>query len=348
MNHPDEKNHNLFKFYGAKSKEYRQKCIGLLPSIFKSGIYKQKGFESIFEYAAKLAGMSHEMVKRVLSLDESFEEKPSLRNLLVSGTVSVHKLARVASVATAKNQEFWATQVQVLPKSALETLLKDEKTNTINLQFQQENSKTENGLQETLFYQYFVPGHKIEIENDQGNTQLQAHQNIAGNQSFSRQCQQLQLSPEVGQKLLELQNKGIDINKLILEFLEKRDLEIAQEKERIAAEIREKNQNGDDGVHNPENQTQATTSLNPNAQSPAPNHRYIPAKIKKILQKEHGTKCSITTCNKPSKEIHHTQRFALGKNHDPHYLAPLCAQHHQIAHSIDLKKFTIQQKLGYK
>ena len=40
----------------------------------------------------------------------------------------------------------------------------------------------------------------------------------------------LQLSPDVQEKLLELQQKGIDINELILEFLNKRELEISEEK----------------------------------------------------------------------------------------------------------------------
>ncbi len=36
-------------------------------------------------------------------------------------------------------------------------------------------------------------------------------------------------------------------------------------------------------------------------------------------------------------EIHHTQRFSLASTHDPHYLAPLCKEHHQLAHAVDLK-----------
>jgi len=276
MNTNDEKNHHLFKFYGTKCKEYRQKCIGLLPAIYKSGIYKQKGFESIFEYAAKLAGLSNEVVRRVLSLEERFEETPLLKDLLIEGKVSIHKLARVASVATAENQEFLAEQVQILPQKAIETLIRDEKN--------------------------FVRAHKIEIENKIKTTQLPMES-------------ALQLSPEIEAKLLDLQKKGIDINKLLLELLEKHELEIAQEKEKIAA-----------------------------TQHDRPS-RYIPVGVKKILQKEHGTKCSIKACNKPSQEIHHTQRFSLSNMHDPHYMAPLCKEHHTIAHSIDLK---VQKYRTYK
>ncbi len=304
-----EKQHNLFKFYGSKAKEYRQKCIGLLPEIYKNGIYRQKGFESIFEYAAKLAGLSHDVVRRVLSLEERFRETPLIKGLLTEGKISIHKLARVASVVTKENEEFWANQVQILPQLALETLVRDERIATTNLHNMQENSKTENGLQKTFFDQNFVRTHKIETENKSTTVQLP-----------NMTKQKIQLSPQVEQKLLELQNKGIDVNRLILELLEKRGLEIAQEKEKISAELYE--------------QAKQYKNLQNSAKQLS---RYIPAKIKKHLIQEHGTKCSIKTCTKLSETIHHTQRFALAGTHDPHYLAPLCKEHHMIAHSIDLK-----------
>ena len=315
----DEKNHNLFKFYGAKAKEYRQKCIGLLPAIFKSKIYKQKGFESIFEYAAKLAGMSQELVKRVLSLNERFQETPTLQNLLTEGKVSVHKLARIASVATAGNEDFWATQVQILHHRELETLIRDErvieanKDFEMNLQIEQTNVENKNGLQETLFDQNFVHVHKSGIENNQREMQLASLQDVA----------QLNFNKAIVKKLLELQIKGININELILNFLEKREREIAQKKEEIAEEILEKRQK-DSNDKNLKQQLRSSS-------------RYIPTKIKKIIYQEYGTKCSISSCNKPSTQIHHTQRFSLSQNHDPHYLAPLCKEHHVIAHSIDIK-----------
>lgn len=83
------------------------------------------------------------------------------------------------------------------------------------------------------------------------------------NEDKSLPGQTLELSNEVRQKLFELQQKGIDINQLILDMLQKRD--------------------------------------------------------------------------KSSLPIHHTARFALTKSHNPFFLAPLCEDHHTIAHSIDVK-----------
>lgn len=261
----DDQLYELCRKYGEQARLWRQKFAGLLPEVLRRGLHLQKGFHSIFEFAKKLAGMSEEQVRRVLSLEKSFEDKPILKAMLENGEVSIHKLARVSSVATVENQEFWAAQVKILPKRALETLVKDEK-------------------QKPTFDTEFVPGHKIE-EN----------------------LKELKLSNELIKKLYELQRKGIDINAVLLDFLKQRENAISAEKEKVAAAI------------------QPTNS------------RYIPIKIRKILYQEHGTKCSMQYCTKLAQAVHHTQRFSLSKNHNPKFLAPLCKEHHTIAHAIDLK-----------
>lgn len=121
----------------------------------------------------------------------------------------------------------------------------------------------------------------------------------------------LGLGQEVISKLQELKQKGIDINEAFLTFLKQREQEIMQAKENIATEM----------------ETQATKSSS----------RYIPKTIKSLLKKEFGTKCAISNCKKLSQDIHHTARYSIIRNHNPNFLAPLCKQHHQIAHSIDVK-----------
>ncbi len=132
---------------------------------------------------------------------------------------------------------------------------------------------------------------------------------------------ELDLEPEVLDELLVLQGKGIDVNQLLREFLEGRRLDITREKEEISAEIDYSEQNGTMDVKS----------------------RYIPVKIRRYLQKEYGKKCSIGSCMKEVAVIHHTRRFALSASHNPRYLAPLCREHHAIAHAIDTK---VQVKRG--
>jgi len=245
---------------------WRRKFIGLLPEVNHRRLYEKRGFFSIFEFAKKLCGLSEEQVRRVLNLEERFKNKPKLHKALISGEVSVNKLVRIAAIATPENEAFWEEKVHQLPKSALETLIKDMK-----IENQNGFIKPQNELKS-------VPGHRLEEVN---------------------------LKSDVVEELLKLQQKGIDVNQLLRKFLERRKLEIMQEKEELCV-------------------------------IPAKS-RYIPVKIRRHLKKEYGNKCSIEHCKKPATTIHHTQRFALSGSHNPKYLAPLCKDHHTIAHAIDVK-----------
>lgn len=272
--------YRLCKEYGKNALLWRQKFIGLLPEVKRRKLYLAKGFSSVFEFAKKLAGISEEQVRTVLNLDKKFKDKEVLHTLLIKGEVSVNKLARVASIATIENQEYLAIQAKVLPSRALETLVRDERLQIKSLhvqRFSRENST-------------FVK-----------NSPEQSYDSLI-------------LSPAVKQRLIELQNKGINVNTLLTEFLDKREEAIESEKNEIAEEIADKNIS-----------------------------RYIPAKIKRLIHKEHGQKCAVPTCNKPAEHFHHTLPFALSRNHDPRYIMPLCESHHIIAHSIDKRFWEMRQ-----
>ncbi len=281
----DEKLLEICSRYGKLALHYRRKFIGLLPEVNRRKLYEKKGFNSIFEFAAKLAGISQEQVKRTISLDKTFSDKPILHEALTNGKVSLNKLARIASVATVENQEYLTNQVSLLSKSAVETLVRDMK---------------------------FVPGHK----SDEQNGLFQTHDTHERSECASLpKLQNLKLSPEVIAKLFELQNKGLDINEMILEFLKQREQKIETEKAEISARASAK-----------ENSALAT------AKKPS---RHISVQTKKLLHAIHGSKCAVPHCQKPSKEIHHTARFALSNSNNPNFLAPLCHEHHLIAHTID-------------
>lgn len=254
--------------FGASALEARRKFLGLLPEVDKRRLYEKHGFPSIFVFAAKLAGVSEEQVRRTLNLEERFRDKPVLRLQLVSGEVSVNKLARVAAVATTETADFWAQKTEVLTQSALETLVRDVRAHTNPQEFEQKS--------------IFAPS--------------------------------LQLNEENLKRLLELQNKGIDINSLIAAALDERERAIVKEKEAIVAEQKESSS------------------------------RYIPVRVKRVIEKEFGKKCAIRHCQKPAVNIHHTARLALGGGHDPNYLAPLCREHHQIAHAVDGKYWLARQR----
>ncbi|MBP9771184.1 HNH endonuclease [Candidatus Gracilibacteria bacterium] len=284
----DQNLYELCKTYGARALEWRRKFIGLLPEVFRRKLFEKKGFDSIFEFAKKLAGLSEEQVRLTLNLEKRFEKLPKLKNLLIRGEVSINKLARVVAIATDENQEFLAENVKLLSKTAVETLVRNEK-------FALESSEVV-ALQKPLFNVKSLPG------------------------------QTLKLSFEVENKLIELQEKGININELLLQFLQKREEEISEEKAKIRQEILQKE----------EEKAEADKKVS----------RYIPNQVRKILQKEYGKKCSIKNCTKAAQEIHHIQRFSISRSHDPQYLQPLCRDHHQIIHAMDFQYFKMRSAVN--
>lgn len=298
----------LCKTYGKNALLWRRKFIGLLPEVNRRQLYERKGFSSIFEFAARLAGVSREQVKLALNLENRFGDKPILKEALVSGEISINKLAKIASIATIENQECLVEQAKLLPCRTLETLVRDEKllmAPTVEdngmILFQNNDIKTgnQNGF--------------LERENEPKSLHVNSNlQHCSGLVKSGKidtvNSPELKLSDAVTERLQELQRRGIDVNQLLMEFLDKRAEEIEQEKEEIAEEL---------------NQSDSRKS------------KYIKVKIRKIIHREHGTKCSMPTCDKPAVELHHTLRFSLYQSHDPRYIAPLCHDHHLIAHSID-------------
>ncbi len=185
---------------------------------------------------------------------------PTLKRLFVEGTVSMNKLIRVLSIATPENQTEWAEKVQILPKQALEILVRDEK---------------QNGLFEPKM----------------------------GAKSLPEPTLNFQISPELTVRLNHLHAQGHNVNQILTEALKQRDQTLAKKKAQLA-EV-------------------------------SSHSRHLSIGIRQVLKEEYGKKCPISTCKKLAEEIHHTRRWSLDPSHNPYYLAPLCHEHHQIAHAVD-------------
>lgn len=263
--------------YGSQAKLWKQKFLGLLPEVDKRKLYLRAGCTSVFEFAAKVGGVSREQVLLVLRLEKRFRQAPLVQSALTSGTLPLSKLSRVASVVTPQNQGFVLNQTKLLSNRALETLVQD-------------------------------------LKQPQG---VHVH---ASNPKKIAQLEELQLSVQMRQRLLGLQNRGINLEELLGEFLDQREAKIQHEKQRIGQELEEKEAkpNQKDASH----------------QKPS---RYIPAKVKQLLKQEFGDKCAQETCINKAANIHHTRRFGINPSHNPLFLAPLCAQHHEIAHAVDVR-----------
>lgn len=115
--------HGWCKSSGAQSLNGRKKFIAALPEVFRRRMYKEYGFGSIYEYAAKLCGVSRAMVDEVIRIDEKLKEMPELRSKIAE--VGLSKVKVVASVATKETDHEWAAKITKMTRSAAETHVRD-------------------------------------------------------------------------------------------------------------------------------------------------------------------------------------------------------------------------------
>ncbi len=305
----DKKLLNLCRRYGANAIQWRRKFEGLLPEVHRRELFRRRGCFSIFEFAAKYAGMNREQVQRVLNLDRQLSDRPILREMFVNGEISANKLRRVIPIATVKTESLWAERVQIMSQRAVETLVRDEQieknAHKINGPQLVNNGIQQIGRGESMADLF---GHVPEGTDDDLGPALTNKTSASDVVSDD-----LVLSDEVRSKLRELKQKGIDINEMLMELLTRRECEIEREKQKIAEDEEKK--------------TVAGVRAD----------RYVPAHIRNVVRKEHGEKCSMPNCFRDADHLHHTQRFSMSRNHNPNYIAPLCREHHEIAHKIDQK-----------
>ncbi len=123
MNKKDQNIHEKFVEYGCNAKEWMRKCVLLLPEIERRRIWKKKGFGSIYEYAAKLAGMSRWQVEDALRILKKIEDKPFLQQ-------GINSVRPVVTIVTKENEKFWADKAREMSKNTLETYVREIRTST--------------------------------------------------------------------------------------------------------------------------------------------------------------------------------------------------------------------------
>ncbi len=131
--------HLKFTEYGKNAKEWLKKCALLLPEIQKRRIWEKKGFSSIYEYAAKLAGMSRHQVENALRIMRKIEDKPHLKAVVEKK--GLNSVRPVLSVLNSQNERFWAGKAMKMSKNVLETYIRE-----IKKQNYDSMSKPEDGM----------------------------------------------------------------------------------------------------------------------------------------------------------------------------------------------------------
>lgn len=177
--------HERFKKYGLNAREWMRKCILLLPEIAKHRIWEQKGFGSIYEYAAKLAGMSRDTVDDALRIMRRIADKPALQKVVeIKG---INAIRPVVTIATAETAEFWAEKAKIMSKNTLEVYVREIR--------KQENFRTSTENMASITDQQAISDFNKEIDRREAESDL--FQKIT-----------IELEPEVLEQLEKLKGKG--------------------------------------------------------------------------------------------------------------------------------------------
>lgn len=267
----DQGLHEKFAECGKNARAWMRKCVMMLPEIERRRIWEKKGFSCIYEYAAKLAGMSRETVNEALRVMKKVETMPELFKVIERS--GINRVKPVVAIATPETAEFWAKKAKIMSKHTLETYVREFRNgNVICLP----GRAAEKG--EVLSW---VSGKLTKIESSETQKKIVA----------------MELKPEVLAKLEKLKGK-MGWNELMEQMLNERE-ERLEARKPVAMEAK---------------------------------NRHIPAAIKKHVFAKTNGQCAFPGCVKQAKILHHTERFAVGRRHDPEKIRPMCVAHERLAH----------------
>lgn len=134
--------HEKFVWHGKHSRKHINECKMLLPEIQRDRIWEEEGFGSIYEYAAKLAGLSRGQVDDALRIMRRIEDKPEL--IEVARKKSLNAVRPVAAISTKEDAGEWAEKAAKMSKNTLELHVRETRTstekqvNTIEMKLSQE------------------------------------------------------------------------------------------------------------------------------------------------------------------------------------------------------------------
>lgn len=290
--------------YGLSARAWMRKFAGLLPEVMRRHLYKKKGYISIYEFAAKLAGMSVSSVDKILDIAEKLQDKPKLRSLLEAGSIGWSKLQTVAYIATPETDRKWAEKAEKLGARTLEAYVQEtrrqEGTNRLHFPHVGKAENIQQTLQEVFRH---LDSRDLEVQEKWNTLSFPVHPSIE---------KRLRL---LKRELEKEKKQALGWNEVLMELIKSREHVKQAEKKVVIVPVCEKCTRED--MNFKEEIAVATRS--------------IPAAVKNIIQQRSGGTCEFLDCKKAGEIYHHTRRYALRKNHDPRYIVWLCKAHEGIA-----------------
>ena len=311
------------KKYGLQARLWRRKFAGLLPEVAKRELHKRRGYSSIYEFAGKIAGMTHDQTRRILQIASKLDNKPHLKDLLISGKQGWAKIETVSYVATPETDEKWAKKVEEMPKQALQVFVQEYKEREKN-RSQSPAGGTSDKFSNNIFDEITSEGYK------------QYNEEKWPTLSFA-------VSPKVEYKLRLLKQTIEKESGEVMtwnEFLEtvvttyNPQLKTGAKKKRSIAHLNTELLNSRKS-NNQENSKddQKSSKDAKNEDKKKIGNRNIPIHIRREVLKKHNGLCAYPKCNKPPTSFHHTERYSLNSIHNENTIVPICDKHELLAHT---------------
>ena len=353
----DKELYQKCQLYGGEARKWAKRFADLLPEVARRELFRKYKFYSIYEFAAKLAGMKRETVVDILRVAQKLEDKPLLRAQME--TAGWGKLKVVAGIATKENEKMLAEKVATMSLATLSTFVQEiRKQNSNDVQ-----SRIDSGENEILRAIQPEQANLLETaqevrcgdceqqllsaQTEESQQQLAPMQTFAPTQMPARIFVRLLLTPKNELKLKELQIKlsreqkaPVDLNEVfetLLDAYERQQTRPAvQKKQNVPDKVKR-------GLHVA--RQRKATSFNTIANLrfairqkvssctliKSPSH-HTPAKTKKTLHQKFASRCAWSGCTKLPEIFHHTLRFSLNPSHNPDHIVPLCKNHERLAH----------------
>ena len=296
--------YNLCQKYGSNARMWQRKFASLLPEVEKRELYRKYGFYSIYEFAAKLGGLTHKTVEEILRVYRRVESKPLLKKQVVK--IGWGKVRAVTALINEVKEENLVEMTENLPKQALEEtvrLIKKQKGDELTTP-PGWGKKMASGSKSD-FQKWQTMSFKVDSETE---FRLRKYQ-----QKLQKEKKEPVPFNIVLKKLLDEVEKGEGAARVT-----KREKQKIKKTKKLKIEAKTSKKDKPQ-MEKLKDSFAVTVS------------RYVNAQIRLEIDHIYHGKCAFRGCNKPHAILHHPDRFSLNPSHEN--IVPLCDQHHQIVHA---------------
>ena len=309
--------HQKFTQLGKEHKLSKNRLLRLIPEINKTGLALKLGFSDIFEYAIKVAGLSHSSVKLALRIGKRLEQMPTLKQSIEK--VGINKVEIVARVATPETEIFWVDKVENMSKNALTLAVKETKY------------KAKTGITTP-----FAAPEKVKVELS--HEAQKSFNRLKKQMKINENCTAIEMMLKKLEELMDESNSKIVLNQ------SKNQTYKIQSSKNVTNQSTSNPKNATGRVL--KNSKSKTEQVKSKHQTHKFDVRNIISATRKEVKKRSQEICEYENCTKTADHIHHKIPYAISRSNDLSNLMALCKGHHEVMHNGFINKFSnIDQKI---